>query len=42
MSVVELIKKKDGFIRVGFEMSSVQSGKRDVKGDNPVVLRLQK
>ena len=40
--VVKLIKAKNGLMRVGFENATVQSGKKDMKGDSPVVYRLQK
>ena len=40
--VVGLIKAKDGFIRFGFELGTVQSGKQPVKGDVVVQYRVQK
>ena len=40
--VVGLVKAKDGTIRLGFELSTVQSGKKAVRGDSQVVYRVQK
>ena len=40
--VVGLIKAKDGFIRFGFELGTVQSAKQPVKGDVVVQYRVQK
>ena len=40
--LVQLIKAKQGLMRVGFENATVHSGKKLMQGDSPVVYRLQK
>ena len=40
--VVRRIQDNRGQMRIGFEMSTVRSGKKDVKENSPVVFKLQK
>ena len=40
--VVRLVKANNGLMRIGFEHGTVQSGKKDVKGNMTPVYRLQK